>query len=507
MTTPVFTTLASFEGPNGLVALGGLTFDLAGNLYGTTAFGGTGYQARGASGLGTVFELSGKDHATYKVLVNFDGSNGNQPEAALTLDAFGNLYGTTASGGTAGMGTAFQLSGADHLHLTELASFSGGNGANPIGGLALYAPGQFHVPGNPYFAGHLFGTTTCGGANGNGTVFRLSGFNHKTLTTIVSFNAAVNGAWPGATLVADSAGHLFGTTFTGGAGTYGTVFELSGPDHQTLTTLASCNGTNGANPMGGLTLDAAGNLYGTTSAGGPGFGGTIFELAGPGHRTLTTLATFGSNDPNGAEPVGTLLIDAAGNLFGTTNGGADEFGDGALHGAVFTSVSRPHDADAAIRVHRQCRRRHSAGRSGGRRRGQHLRHDDQRRRRRRHRRRHGVRTVGRGVRDQPGSPGRPGEVSKAFFFEKKQKASSALSRSIEANAFAIRARHEQKLFRFFFSKNEVLSCFLDGLPSGVPRNLHEGKPCKREQPSSGPLIALLGAACLAVLATSARRRR
>ena len=233
------------------------------------------------------------------------------------------------------MGTAFQLSGADHLHLTELASFSGGNGANPIGGLALYAPGQFHVPGNPYFAGHLFGTTTGGGANGNGTVFRLSGFNHKTLTTIVSFNAAVNGARPGATLVADSAGHLFGTTFTGGAGTYGTVFELSGPDHQTLTTLASFNGTNGANPMGGLTLDAAGNLYGTTSAGGPGFGGTIFELAGPGHRTLTTLATFGSNDPNGAVPVGTLLIDAAGNLFGTTNGGADEFGDGAFLGAVF----------------------------------------------------------------------------------------------------------------------------------------------------------------------------
>ena len=331
---PVFTTLASFVGPNGIVAVGGLTFDFAGNLYGTTAFGGTGYQFGSSPGQGTVFELSGKDHTVFRTLVDFGGRNGTEPFAALTLDAFGNLYGTTSAGGKAGTGTAFRLSGPGHRHLIRLASFTGDNGANPLGGLAFYAPGQYHLFG-PYYAGHLFGTTSVGGANGNGTVFELSGSDHAVLTTIVSFTAGVNGARPGSTLVADAAGHLFGTTFTGGPGSYGTVFELSGEHHQTLTTLAAFDGNNGANPVGGLTLDAAGNLYGTTSAGGPGYGGTIFELASPGHRKLATLATFGNNDPNGAVPQGTLLIDAAGNLYGTTNGGADEFGGGAYLGAVF----------------------------------------------------------------------------------------------------------------------------------------------------------------------------
>ena len=335
-TGPVFTTLASFEGQNGLVALSGLTFDLEDNLYGTTAFGGPGYQAGGAAGQGIVFALSGSAYTMLKTVVAFDGTNGTMPTATLTPDAFGNLYGTTASGGTAGMGTVFELSGAGHRHLTTLMSFAGQNGARPLGGLTLSAPAGASVIASPFAPDSLFGTTSAGGVNGDGTVFRLSGPNHKTLTTVVTFSTAVNGARPGATMVADAAGHLFGTTFTGGGpGDAGTVFELSGPNHATLTTLAVFNGSNGANPQGGLTLDAAGNLYGTTSGGGPGYGGTIFELAGPNHTTLTTLASFGSNDPDGAVPQGALLVDAAGNLYGTTNGGADEFGDGAYLGAVF----------------------------------------------------------------------------------------------------------------------------------------------------------------------------
>ena len=335
MAAPQFTTLASFDGPNGSVAAGGLVFDPAGNLYGTTTYGGPGYQLGGAPGQGTVFELSGTGHTSFKTVVNFNGTNGAGPADALTSDALGNLYGTAASGGKAGTGTAFMLSRPSHADVTTLASFGGAGGATPFGGLAFYAPGPFHAAGTAHHAGDLFGTTSAGGANGDGTVFRLSGSNHRTLTTLASFSAATNGAKPGATLVADTAGCLYGTTFTGGSGTLGTVFQLCGPDYKTLTVLAAFDGTNGANPMGGLTLDAAGNLYGTTSAGGPGEGGTIFELTGPGHRHLTTLATFGNNDPDGAVPVGTLLIDAAGNLFGTTNGGADEFGDGAFLGAVF----------------------------------------------------------------------------------------------------------------------------------------------------------------------------
>ena len=327
---PVLTTLVAFGG-NGSVSVAGLTFDLAGNLYGTTLFGGSGSNEFGN---GTVFELSGPAHTKFTSLVSFKGANGTGPTAALTLDDFGNLYGTTQSGGTDNMGTVFELSGAQHRTLTTLVSFTGADGTGPLGGLALYAPRQFHIPGHPYYAGYLFGTTSTGGANGDGTVFKLSGAAHDHTATLLSFTAGVNGARPGSTLVADSAGHLFGTTFTGGPGTYGTVFELSGFDHRTLTTLAAFSGPNGANPIGGLTLDAAGNLYGTTQYGGPGYGGTIFELAGPGHRKLVTIASFGSNDPAGAVPQGTLLIDAAGDLFGTTNGGADEFG-GAFLGAVF----------------------------------------------------------------------------------------------------------------------------------------------------------------------------
>lgn len=331
--TPVLTTLVAF-GSSGNLPVAGLTFDFAGRLYGTTLFGGSG---GGEFGSGTVFELSGPDLTTFTSLFSFNGGKGASPAAALTLDAIGNLYGTTQAGGKAGTGTAFELSAPNHRALSTLASFTGANGSAPLAGLTFFSTGQFHIPGHPYYAGHLFGTTSTGGANGDGTVFELSGPDRKTLTTLASFTSGVNGARPGSTLVADNAGHLFGTTFTGGpGGGYGTVFELSGPTHQTLTTLATFTGPNGANPIGGLTLDASGNLYGTTQYGGPGTAGTIFELAGPTHRKLVTIASFGLNDPNGAVPQGTLLIDAAGNLYGTTNGGGDEFGGGgAFLGAVF----------------------------------------------------------------------------------------------------------------------------------------------------------------------------
>ena len=329
---PVLTTLHAFGG-DGNLPVAGLTLDVAGRLYGTTLFGGTG---PGEFGSGTAFELSGPDHTKYTTLFSFDGRRGANPAAGLTLDADDNLYGTAQAGGKGGTGTAFKLSAPNHHTVTALASFTGANGSAPLGGLTLYAAGQFHVPGTPYFAGHLFGTTSTGGANGDGTAFELSGPDHKTLTTLLSFTASIDGARPVWTLVADDQGRLFGTTFTGGpGGGYGTVFELSGPGHRTLTTLATFKGPNGANPVGGLTIDPAGNLYGTTQYGGPGGGGTVFELAAPRHRKLVTIASFGQNDPAGDVPQGTLLLDAAGNLYGTTNGGGDEFGGGAFLGAVF----------------------------------------------------------------------------------------------------------------------------------------------------------------------------
>ena len=326
---PVLTTLVSFTGPNGALPLGTPTFDLDGNLYGTTGFGGS----SSGFGQGTVFELSGTDHTILTTLVSFNGANGTQPQGGLVFDIFGNLFGTTTAGGPGGDGTAFELSGTGHETLTTLTSFNRGNGASPFSGLAFFNAAEPFIPGLPYFTGQLFGTTETGGAGGYGTVFELSGTGHKTATTLASFDLT-NGASPESALVADRAGNLYGTTTNGGAERSGTVFELSGPGHSTLPTLATFNGTNGVSPRGGLSIDAAGNLFGTTEGGGPGLGGTIFELAAPGHTTLTTLATFGLDDPHGAAPVAPLLIDAAGNLFGTTTGGGVDSGSSML-GTVF----------------------------------------------------------------------------------------------------------------------------------------------------------------------------
>ena len=139
-----------------------------------------------------------------------------------------------------------------------------------------------------------------------------------TITTLASFNGT-NGANPYAGLIEDSSGNLFGTAYQGGASGYGTVFELA-QGSGTITTLASFNGTNGANPYAGLIKDSSGNLYGTANRGGTNGYGTVFELA-HGSGTITTLASF--NGTNGLNPVAGLIEDSSGNLFGTPpQGGA-----------------------------------------------------------------------------------------------------------------------------------------------------------------------------------------
>jgi uncharacterized repeat protein (TIGR03803 family) len=302
------TTLASFNA-NGGGPRAGLIADAAGNLYGTTSYG-------GASGFGTVFRL---DSATNNLttLMNFNSANGAAPLAGLIADAAGNLYGTTSDSGASGFGTVFRLDTVTNA-LTTLVNFDGANGAHPLAGLIADA------------AGNLYGTTYAGGANvaclggGCGTVFRLDTATN-TLTTLVSFNIA-NGALPYAGLVADAAGNLYGTTSEGGANGAGSVFRLD-TGTNTLTTLMNFDGANGANPLAELIADAAGNLYGTTYAGGAsvaclgGGCGTVFRLDAA-TNTLTTLVSF--NIANGALPYAGLVADAAGNLYGTTYfGGAN----------------------------------------------------------------------------------------------------------------------------------------------------------------------------------------
>ena len=307
------TTLISFNGSNGAFPFGSLIADANGNLFGTT-------HGDGANNDGTVFELV-KDGSTYTLttLVSFNGSNGAAPSAGLIADANGNLFGTTYGDGINNYGTVFELvkSGSTYT-LTTLVSFNGSNGANPMSGLIADANGN------------LFGTTYGGGANNYGTVFELvkSGSAY-TFTTLVSFNVS-NGACPTSGLIADVNGDLFGTTYVGGANGAGTVFELvkSGSTYS-LTTLVSFNDSNGGNPASGLIADANGDLFGTTYAGGANGDGTVFELVKSGSTyTLATLISF--NGSNGVAPVGGLIADANGDLFGTTEG------DGAnSQGTVF----------------------------------------------------------------------------------------------------------------------------------------------------------------------------
>ena len=337
------------NGADGAYPQTGLLMDSAGNLYGTTAGGGancTPYQ-----GCGTAFKLSPPATQggtwTETVLYNFGASStdGNSPQAGLIMDASGNLYGTTNYGGvncvrSFGCGTVFELSppaktGAAWTE-TVLYNFgaSATDGQHPWAALLADANG------------HLYGTTVNGGAynvsaGGDGTVFELippptKGGKWKE-TVLHSFGASRSDAsWPYATLVMDPAGNLYGTSWNGGAncassGGCGAAFELSPPakagDRWKETVLHNFgNGvSNGIHPWAGLILDAKGNLYGTTYQGSANGGGMVFELSPPaqagGHWTETRLHGFPSTSIDGVRSKASLVMNAHGDLFGTTFGG------------------------------------------------------------------------------------------------------------------------------------------------------------------------------------------
>jgi uncharacterized repeat protein (TIGR01451 family) len=302
---PSLTTLVPFNGANGARPFAALVGDGSGNFYGTTYNG-------GFVGQGTVFELTPQAGGGY-TLTTLVSSGGN-PLGPLVRDGNGNLFGTTAPFDISIPATVFEIKAGSNT-LTTLASFSGPDGNGIFGGLALDG------------SGNLYGTTEAGGPNNDGIVFELipKAGGGYTPHTLAPFNGA-NGANPFGTLVLDGGGNLYGTTEVGGPNGDGTVFEVAAGSN-TITTLASFNGGNGANPQDGLVLDGSGNLYGTTEHGGanPGDNGTVFEIKA-GSNTIITLASF--NGGNGAFPqYGTLALDGSGNLYGTTvNGGASDQG-------------------------------------------------------------------------------------------------------------------------------------------------------------------------------------
>jgi uncharacterized repeat protein (TIGR03803 family) len=271
---------------------------------------------------------------TLSAVVSFDGTDGSNPQAGLILDAAGDLLGTTANGGANTVGTVFEIANTATGYAstpTDLASFDSGTGYSLQGGLLANA------------AGDLFGTTQTGGANGDGTIFEIvsTGTGYASAPTVLaSFNGTTGGG-PYAGLISDAAGDLFGTTEGGGLG-YGTVFELpysGGTYASTPTMLAGLNGTNGAYPYAGLVADSAGDLFGTSVDNGADNEGTVFEIAktANGYASApTVLVNFNAAD--GASAYGTMIINAAGDLFGTTEGGGPN-GDGTVFELVKTGGS------------------------------------------------------------------------------------------------------------------------------------------------------------------------
>ena len=311
------TVLHQFVGSDGAFPAGGLVMDASGNLYGTTVSGGSGGLCKNF-GCGTVFKIDAAGNFTVLHAFSETGSDGGNPTSGLILDSSNNLYGTTGWGGAYGTGTVFMMDTSGNNEVL-LHSFTGSDGTEPS------APVIMDLGGN------LYSTTFTGGAGGVGTVFKLN-IATGIFTVLHAFDLTTEGGYSCAPVVLDTAGNLYGTTAgTGSSGSYGALFEIdSAGNFQVLH--AFTGSTDGGylrtegRPAAGLVLDASGNLYGTTATGGApvaqtSTGGTIFKFSA---GTLTTQHTFYctlSGCAEGVYPSAGLVEDAGGNLYGTTTSG------------------------------------------------------------------------------------------------------------------------------------------------------------------------------------------
>jgi uncharacterized repeat protein (TIGR03803 family) len=302
----------------------GLAIDSSGNLYGTTLAGGntgdcTTYTIKGC---GVVFKLSlsGSTY-TYSVLHSFAGStDGGRPAAGVVLDSSGNLYGTTAYGGSTacsgGCGMVYKLTSSGTE--TVLHSFTGASsdGNWPMSGLIFDS------------SGNLYGTNI-GPLNGSGIVYKIT--TSGTLTVLYTFTGGSDGNSPVARLVFDASGNLYGTTEYGGGGP-GVVFELSpsGSSWTEKVLYSFTDGADGGYPQTGFVRDSTGNLYSTAGAGNmskcAGYGcGVVYEIVSGTAAEKVLYSFTGLND--GANSYGGLILNSSGDLFGTAeNAGQGGYG-------------------------------------------------------------------------------------------------------------------------------------------------------------------------------------
>ncbi|MGA2423689.1 MAG: choice-of-anchor tandem repeat GloVer-containing protein [Terriglobales bacterium] len=364
------TVLYNFEGglfgPDGANPEGSLTSDGKSNFYGTTNSG-------GAHENGDVFELSpnGSGGWNETLLYSFTGgTDGAFPSDTVILDSVGNLYGT-AGGGITGWGVVFELSPVEEGWTETVLYLFGstpGDGLQPASGVMMDA------------TGNLYGATAFGGSVNYGTIYEMSpsggGWTEQTIynfdgrgpfdyntgftmdaagnifgvsrQTITELSPNGNGGWnasvifnfpnargyfPNRTIVTDQSGNLYGTTSVGtakgGLGGYGTVFRLSPRkkggtwSRKVLYAFEGEGNGDGNDPFGEIVFDAAGNIYGTTAYGGEYGDGTVFELVTPVDKSkgYTEKVLWSFNGTDGETPVGGLILDSAGNIYGTTYSG------------------------------------------------------------------------------------------------------------------------------------------------------------------------------------------
>jgi len=319
----------SYEGPSS-----SLIEDSSGNIYGSTYFGGD-------YGDGAVFELELRQNGKYKLeyLHSFNGTDGYGPfeltyagaNTGAAYDGTSPLYSATISGGTNNDGTVFSLTpkhGKDWA-LQTLYNFCSASGCTD-GGLP-YAGVIMDSSGN------LFGTAEYYGTNNAGVIYELSNaggvWTQTVLYTFCSASGCADGNGPFAGLAQDSAGNLYGTTYFGGTQNDGVVFELAPDGTQSHYSVlhdfcSETNCTDGSEPAAAVTLDSSADIFGTTGRGGDNNYGTVFEIANGKFRRLYSFCAGGGSCAQGGYPYGTLTLDSAGQIFGTTQfGGANGLGE------------------------------------------------------------------------------------------------------------------------------------------------------------------------------------